>query len=97
MKLTIMYDDKDFFGYNNLREDTTKFATKADAKKAFSYLRKHWDASVKCDCYVFKFESYSDFEEDVLSILQYDSWNHCTKTKVPFHRAKKLFYDLFSK
>lgn len=96
MRLTIMYNDKDFFGYSDLREDVAPLATKADAKKAFSYLRKHWDASVKCDCYVFCFDTYQDFEEELVSILQYDSWNQCDSVKVPFNRAKKLFYDLFS-
>ena len=95
MKIEIVYQAPDFFGNSTQMRATDYFATHETAKKVFSYLKKNYECGVHTDSDSFYFDTYSDFNNGIITIVHYNSENDRDIEKMSTERAKKIFYALF--
>ena len=93
-KIIFKYDRKDFFGNRVYTEDTA-FLTVDTMKKAFTGLKKDRLTAVEIDglflhSIVITWNTFTDFENDIVLVRFYEDWNSYTEQKMSFTKAKKL-------
>ena len=97
MTIKIIYNEKDFF--NNLvqMEAECPCPGKEDIKKSFAYLKRNHDAAVHSGNYSFYYDTFSDFENGIITVVCYEGVNSKDLTKMASDKAKKIFYSIFEK
>ena len=106
MNIKIFYDGFDVFGHRVSREDTVTCAKLADAKKAFTFMKKnningfptnaviHVYDENKPD-WMFAYENQNDRENDVVTVGYSERWNSKDIFKMASEKAKRKMYSLF--
>ena len=95
MTIKMIYNESDFF--NNLvqMEAESHCPGKEDIKKSFAYLKRHHDAAIHSGNYSFYYDSLSDFENGIITVVCYEGWNNKDITRMASDKAKKIFYSIF--
>ena len=94
MKLTMKYEQKDFWGINEYKEDINEFPEFADLKKAFQYLRKHPEAALQIDNTCLYWETMQNHEHGTLTARE---WTNSGWKEVlwDFEGCKMHYYKEF--
>ena len=95
MSIKIIYNERDFFNNPVQMEAECNFPEKEDVKRSFAYLKKNHDAAIHSGNYSFYYDTFSDFENGIISVVCYEGVNSKDLTKMASDKAKKLFYSLF--
>lgn len=97
MTIKVIYNSKDFFGQYDFREETKEFANMDDLKKAFRAMKKDKDFAVHVDNRSLVWDSYSDFENGIVTVREYAAWNNYDKIKMSWEKMKKYITQEVSK
>lgn len=89
MTIKVIYNSKDFFGQYDFREETKDAASVDDLKKALRAMKKDRDFAIHVDNKSIIWDSYSDFENDIVKIRKYAAWNSCDEIKMSWEKMKK--------
>ncbi len=90
MKITVMYERRDFFGGRVFTEETNEYGTIEQLKKAFTELKKDYNFAIHIDgCYVITWDSIEDFENEILKVRTYENWNSYSDCKKAFTAVKR--------
>lgn len=95
MTIKIIYNERDFF--NNLvqMEAECHYPGKEDIKKSFAYLKRHHDAAIHSGNCSFYYDTFSDFENGIITVACYEGVNSKDTTRMASDKAKKVFYSIF--
>lgn len=96
-KIIFKYDRKDFFGHRVYTEDTAAL-TKDTVKRCFAGLKKDRMSAIEISglflhSVVITWNTYTDFDMDIVLVRFYEEWNSYTDKKMSFTKAKKLIND----
>ena len=94
MIIIVKYERKTIFGDREYIEDKKNNASFCDLKKSFSFLKKSYDIAIEIDSIVIYWDKLSDFENNIVTIRNYDGIN-CTEKTQSFETCKKEFYKQF--
>lgn len=89
MTIKVIYNSKDFFGQYDFREETKEAASVDDLKKALRAMKKDRDFAVHVDGRSIVWDSYADYENDVVKVRTYKAWNSYDETKMSWDKMKK--------
>lgn len=68
---------------------------KEDIKRSFAYLKRNHDAALHSGDYGFYYDTFSDFENGIVTVVCYEGVYSKDITRMSIDKAKKLFYSLF--
>ena len=103
-ELIICYERPDFFGGNTPAEDVRRRPEQRHIKKAFSYFKKNKNTAIKTNDddensagYVLFWESYSDFDNGIVTARKFERgcFSATEEWKFSVEKARKFFYGLF--
>lgn len=95
MTIKIIYNEKDFFNNHVQMEAECHCPEKEDIKKSFAYLKRNHDAAIHSGNYSFLYDTFSDFENGIITVVYYKGMYEKDITKMASDKAKKLFYSIF--
>lgn len=94
-KLVLKYERRNFFGFREYTEDTCHYPKMKDLQAVMRYLKKDNMAAVVYSKYTLFWDSFSDFENGIISVRYYDVYGNYTEEKKSFEVVKKEVYDSF--
>ena len=90
MILTAKYERKNFFGVYAYTEDVKTGATIDDLKKAFQAMKKDSNIAIQIDAkYTIAWDSLTDYENEVICVRTYTTWNSYSEEKRAFSVARR--------
>ena len=96
-KLILKYERKNFFGNREYTEDTCHYPKIKDLQAVMRYLKKDNMAAVVYSRFTLFWDSFSNFENGIISVRYYDTYGNYTEEKKSFEIVKKEVYDSFKK
>lgn len=98
MTIKVIYSGKDFWGQRTFNEETNDYATADDLKKAFRAMSRDKEFAIHINSnFSITWDSYSDFENRVVLIRRYESWNSYDEIKMSWEKMKKYITQEVSK
>ena len=98
MTIKVIYSGKDFWGQRTFNEETNDYATADDLKKAFRAMSRDREFAIHVNSnFSITWDSYSDFENRVVLIRRYESWNSYDEIKMSWEKMKKYITQEVSK
>ena len=98
MTIKVIYSGKDFWGQRTFNEETNDYATADDLKKAFRAMSRDREFAIHVNSnFSITWGSYSDFENRVVLIRRYESWNSYDEIKMSWEKMKKYITQEVSK
>ena len=91
MNLKVFYSGKDFFGhFDSMLECECHYASVKDLRTALRHMAKDNCCAIHIDNNLSViWNSYTDFENGVVTVRKYANWNSYTDTKAAFDKVKK--------
>ena len=90
MTIKVIYSGKDFWGQRTFNEETNDYATTDDLKKAFRAMSRDKEFAIHINSnFSITWNSYSDFENRVVLIRRYETWNSYDEIKMSWEKMKK--------
>ena len=95
MTIKVLYAEKDFFNNTVQMEAECRDPKIGNIKKAFAYLKKNYAAAILTKNYSFYYDSFSDFENGIITIVCYKGTFDKDIARMSTKKAKKIFYSIF--
>lgn len=93
--LTVKYEQKNFFGIRERKEDTKNNPTYEDIKKAFRLLKNSHDNAIVINNTILYWDRLEDFEYGTLTAREYDSYNNYKEFVWDYDGCKNNYYKLY--
>lgn len=94
-KLILKYERRNFFGNREYTEDTCNFPKLKDLQAVMRYLKKDNMVAVSYSGFTLFWDSFSNFENGIVSVRYYDAYGNYTEEKKSFEIVKKEVYGSF--
>ena len=93
--LTVKYEQKNFWGDIEYKEDTKNNPTYSDIKKAFRFLKKDYNNAIQINKTVLYWNTITDFEYGVLSAREYSDGRNYEEFIWDYDGCKDNYYKIY--
>lgn len=93
--LIVKYEQKNFFGDREYREDKKNNPTYDDIKKAFRFLKNDYKNAIVINNTVLYWSTLTDFEYGLLEAREYDSNNNYKEFSWSYEGCKNNYYNIY--
>lgn len=96
MDISVIYESRDFWGQTIQKDEEKPHAGKDDIQKAFRFLKGNHDTALHIAGYIgdeslsIFWDSFSDKENEIVTVRIYESWNNFDELKMSFEKAKRF-------
>lgn len=93
--LVVKYEEKNFWGVSEYREDKKDNPTYKDIQKAFRFLKKDYKNAIQINNSIFYWDRLEDFEYGLLEVREYKDGNNYNTFSWDYDGCKENYYKIY--
>lgn len=93
--LVVKYEQRNFWGDIEYKEDTKYNPTYNDIKKAFRFLKKDYKNAIQINNTILYWDSISNFEYGLLDAREYDDGRNYKEFSWDYDGCKNNYYNIY--